>query len=254
MTTHVIDSTHEFAFYTDLVTYIVRAGSHLDIHELTDPELVHRITMVIRLDKGDTLVLFDANFHIRVTILGVKPKKSIMLEIHGIEPNPTLSPSITWLLPLLKREPFEEALYTLTELGAQSIQPVLTRKIHRPWFSEKEFSRSRKIIQAAAEQSKQYRIPSLCPLIPLELWLAQDNHMQKIKLFFDPLGQPCSAVLSRIAHAQEIIALSGPEGDLLIQEKEYLVTQGFIFCALTKTTLRAQQAIAIGLGILRSLL
>ena len=44
----------------------------------------------------------------------------------------------------------------------------------------------------------------------------------------------------------------GPEGDLTQEEKDYLKQQGFVFCRLTPTVLRARQAVALGLGILRS--
>ncbi len=50
------------------------------------------------------------------------------------------------------------------------------------------------------------------------------------------------------------MAVIGPEGDLTKEEKAYLKEQGFLFCALTPTVLRAQQAVALGLGILRSYL
>ena len=46
----------------------------------------------------------------------------------------------------------------------------------------------------------------------------------------------------------------GPEGDLTLEEKAYLKQLGFVFCALTPTVLRAQQAVALGLGVLRSYL
>lgn len=51
-----------------------------------------------------------------------------------------------------------------------------------------------------------------------------------------------------------IIACAGPEGDLTYEEKMQLTEDGFAFCALTPTVLRAQQAIAIGLGAIRSYL
>ena len=151
-------NTHVFAFYSDFVNYIHNSGSRLDIHELMDQDLVHRISIVLRLDKGDRLILFNTRLHVEAVILGIKPKKSIVLEIQNIKPNILFSPKITWLLPLLKREAFEEAIYALTELGAQVIQPVITNKTQRAW-NEKELVRAEKIIMAAAEQSKNYSMP-----------------------------------------------------------------------------------------------
>ena len=45
--------------------------------------------------------------------------------------------------------------------------------------------------------------------------------------------------------------LIGPEGDLALQEKE-LVAGKMQFCALTPTILRASQAAALSIGIVRS--
>ena len=42
--------------------------------------------------------------------------------------------------------------------------------------------------------------------------------------------------------------------DLTEQEKNLLQDQGFLFCALTPTILRAQQAVALSAGLIRSLL
>lgn len=52
---------------------------------------------------------------------------------------------------------------------------------------------------------------------------------------------------------QELILMVGPEGDL-IPEKKLLVHAGFTFCSLTPTVLRSVQAIALGLGMFRSVL
>ena len=46
----------------------------------------------------------------------------------------------------------------------------------------------------------------------------------------------------------------GPEADLLLEEKQQLHENGFTFCKLTQTVLRAQQAAVVSLGIFRSIL
>lgn len=109
---------------------------------------------------------------------------------------------------------------------------------------------------AAAEQSKQYALPQVLPIIPLEMWLMKAQVPATIKLFFDPQGIPLRDAFALIEQQKihRLIALAGPEGDLTYEEKLMVTDQGFVFCALTPTVLRAQQAVAIGLGALRSLL
>ncbi len=249
------DTPHQFAFYSDTVRVILQ-NPRMDVYQVTEPELVYRIISVLRLERSDRIILFDGTHHILATILHIEAKKNVTIQIHEIVPNKQLTPTIHWLLPLLKREAFEEALYTLTELGAQSIQPLLTHKTIRFFGGDREISRCQKILRAAAEQSKQFVLPILQPIIPLDIWLMKSQPPSVIKIFFDPSGLPLCETIALIEHqkCEEIIACVGPEGDLTYEEKSMLTDQGFIFCALTQTVLRAQQAVAVGLGSLRSLL
>ncbi len=244
--------THEFAFYTDSLRTI-DTEFRLEIFPLEDTEVIHRIVHVLRLEKGTSIILFDAQYHMRATIATID-RRSITLRVEKIDTNKPLNPEIHWLLPLLKRDAFEEALYSLTELGATSIQPLLTQKTTRFWSGEKESVRSQKIISAAAEQSKQFSLPHLEPIISLELWLLKSQKPQTTKIFFDPAGKHLKEIVALCEKQHALIACAGPEGDLTYEEKRLLEDQGFLFCALTPTVLRAQQAVAVGLGALRSLL
>lgn len=246
---------HQFAFYTEYVSLIHKNAINSNAL-IQDAELVHRIVTILRLEKGDDIVLFDASHHCPATIIEIDARRCVTVQLHDIHSNKRLMPTIEWLLPLLKKEAFEEALYTLTELGATSIQPIMTQKTHRFWAGEKEEVRCKKIMIAAAEQSKQYALPQVHPIIPLDIWLMKAQLPGTIKLFFDPQGIPLAETFALIEQQKplHIMALAGPEGDLTYEEKLMITDQGFIFCALTPTVLRAQQAVAIGLGALRSIL
>ncbi len=249
-----LSTPHQFAFYTEYVSLLHKNAAHSSVL-LQDLDLVHRIATILRLEKGEEVVLFDAHHHCPATITVIDPRRSILVDLHEINENKRLSPTVEWLLPLLKREAFEESLYTLAELGATSIQPVFTHKTNRFW-SEKDEVRCKKILIAAAEQSKQYALPQIQPILPLDIWLMKAQSPLTIKIFFDPQGIRLRETFALIEHQKlhHIIALAGPEGDLTYEEKLMVTDQGFIFCALTPTVLRAQQAIAVGLGAMRSML
>lgn len=252
---NILESTHQFALYYEPVSIIVQEAQR-EIHHIVDSELVHRIVSILRLEKNDRIILFNSSYHIFATIVGYESKKSVTVQIHEIEHNKQLLPVIHWVLPLLKRDAFEAALYTLTEMGAQSVQPLLTQKTVRFFGGDKEIVRCKKILIAAAEQSKQFVLPELKPIIPLDIFLLKAQAPNSMKFFLDPTGCPLKAAVSLIEQHKpvEIILASGPEGDLTYEEKMMLTDQGFIFCALTKSVLRAEQAVAVGLGALRSLL
>jgi 16S rRNA (uracil1498-N3)-methyltransferase len=246
---------HEFAFYYSAVSHIQQKRAHINTHDIIEPDLFHRLINVLRLEKNDQVILFDSQFHIEAHIIQIG-KKSVTLDIENIIENTILTPRVNWLLPVLKRDAYEQALYALTELGVTSIQPILTDKLHKIIITEKELIRHKKIIIAAAEQAKQFVVPELKPLVPLSLYLPQIAHNNQSKIFFDPTGKPCFEIVKQLAehNIKEIIACAGPEGDLTPAEKAILHNHDFTFCKLTPTILRAEQAAIIGLGIIRSLL
>jgi RsmE family RNA methyltransferase len=215
---------------------------------ITDQTLMHRIKAVLRLGVGDQCILFDNTHHALVSIKETSTKL-VRVEFLSKEPHRTLSPEIHWLLPTLKREAFEEALYSLTEMGATSIQPLFTLKTQRSWGSEKDYARAKNIMRAAAEQSKYYVMPTLYPVCDLKEWkMAQGVQ----GIFFDTEGVFLKDLLNQIGSQTSFIGCVGPEADLTPDEKADLKRKGFLFCALTPTVLRAKQAVTLSIGLLRS--
>lgn len=244
---------HEFAFYVEKFSSLVKHAQSGHIFVVQDPELTHRLNHVVRMHQEQSCVLFDENCHAQAVLRGYHGKKSVEFMLHVLEQNQILQPCIIALLPLLKREAFEDACYNLVELGTQVIQPVITQKIHRSWGGAKEMERLRKICIAASEQSKNYRVPKLCDPITFEQVL---NYKADALLYCDPEGIALwnAAGSLRMSKPQNIAVMIGPEGDLTEHEKERLAQSGFTFCALTPTILRSYQAISLMVGGLRSLL
>ena len=248
---------HQFALYTEVVGYIVKYRSCFDIHEIDDPIILYRVSNILRLEKGDQIIFFDSNYNIKCSIISVITKKKIVVELLSINHNEPLNPKITWLLPLLKKEAFESALYLLTQMGVQDIQPLITEKTYKLINIEKDNLRNKKIMISAAEQSKQFILPNILPVIPFDLYFISKIDKPKVlNIFFDASGDPLSKVIDHIKleSPNELLVLVGPEGDLTYEEKIKLMEHGFKFSALTKTILRTQEAIAVSLGALRSLL
>lgn len=241
-----MDNKHTFALYQPLIQFKSES-----IVELQDQTLVHRISSVLRLAVGEMITLFDSQFHIDATIVAYKGKK-LSLHLGTIKKNKPLHPSIVCLLPLLKRSAFDEALYSLAQLGVQTIQPIITSKSSRDWGSQKDFERANNIFIAAAEQSKQFILPAIKKPVALADAILQDGE----RIFFDAIGIHAWTILSAF-HERKISALVicfGPEGDLTEQEKLLLRQNEYQFCALTESILKAEQAIALATGMMRSCL
>lgn len=245
------DREHEFALYLSSLSQAV--SDQADLIRIDDVALMHRIVHVLRLETEDTLVLFDQNMHVRATILSIA-KKAIICAMQIARQNVVVAPHIAVWLPLLKREAFEEAIYALVELGVNEIYLMHTAKEQRHWTGQKEMQRIHNIMVAAAEQSKNFAMAVVHEPRTLPDLLALKKDAQGI--FFDVDGEALLEVASGLKHnnSKRYIITVGPEGDLVDAEKFLLQKASFVFVRLTPTVLRAQQAVAVGVGAVRSLI
>lgn len=242
-----MNATHEFALYYSLLQhYSLKKDAHISID---DKDLIHRIMHVLRLKENESFKLFDQTNHATVRIDAVQ-KKAISLTVIDHAPNHILKPHITFYLPLLKRESLESAIYSCVEVGANQIQLIITKKIHRAW-QNKEMERLQKIAIAAAEQSKNFAFPEICS--PQTLQEALKTNKAGVSIFFDPTGKNPSDIIKKAQLASKIALMVGPEADLEAEEKEALLAQNWLFCPLTPTVLQAQTAVSLGLGLFRTL-
>ncbi len=243
---------HEFAvYYKELSKDLALMRGPFLI--LKDADLIHRITRVLRLSVDSRCILFDRDMHVRTVVSAITPKE-LTLELSERIINPIIKPYIRFLLPLLKKEDMEIAIYSLAELGINEIQIVTTAKVQRAWSGKKEYERLERIIIAAAEQSKCYHYPLLKEPISFKQSLELFASHKDPFFFFDPTGQQALTTIQYYAKTlfPSCTLMIGPEGDLTHQEKQDLTNNKIQFCALTPTILRACQAAAIGAGLFRS--
>ena len=246
---------HEFALYIESLSALIQHKSPDDTITLTDEKLLHRMMTVLRLQIEDECIFFDQKMFIMAKIHSFSGKKNITIIIKSVSPTKILYPSITFLLPLLKRDDHEAALYMLTEVGVNNIQLVFTQKTGNSWSDSRDKDRAQRIVIAAAEQSKNFAYPHILSPIALEEALTKYNDI-KAKFFFDPQGNQLFNVMEKLHKDQpkELLLLVGPEGDLNLKEKKMILANNFIFCTLTPTIIRAVQAAALAAGFMRSLL
>lgn len=245
---------HEFALYIPLLTSLMQNCFPGDCITVTDEAIVHRIKHVLRLAVEEQCTFFDKKVHALVVIQEYVGKKHVSCKILSKEANAHLSPSITFLLPVLKREDFESALYSLTEIGVTTIQLITTDKTHGgSSFSQKDMDRAHRIVIAAAEQSKNFSYPEL--VAPVMLSSVPTNALPDARIFFDHNGSCLFSYIQNLRRSlpEDIVLLIGPEGDLSSEEKKIVQSKKFVTCSLTPTVLRSVQAAALGAGLIRSL-
>ncbi len=248
---HVYAAKHEFAFYKENLKNFIVDKKHGESFVIEDEELYHRVVHVVRLSLADECILFDAEQHVVVSFEAVVSKKALKFLIHECLTNIILRPTLDIYLPLLKREALEQAIYSCVELGASSINLVITAQVQRSWHV-KDMQRLTNIIIAAAEQSKQFVIPTLHSPISMDNALAK-TRLADVTCVANKTGSSLleSMVSIRTTKPAVIAVWIGPEGDFTSQEVEDLKPCAQMI-ALTPTVLRSQQALALLVGAIRS--
>ena len=252
MTNKQQSQKHLFSFYSPgLIQASWNSGS---VVWLDHQDLVHRLIKVVKVEIDDQLIVFDKQHHVLIQILSVL-KKEIQARVLSVQANVSLHPKITFLLPLLKKEALEQAIYSLCEIGVSEIRLVVTEKSRQALLPPaKELERLRNIVVAAAEQSKNYVFPELVepkklPDVAADLSIAP-LFSSSFKIVFDASGVSFFDIRQKQTQ-QWVVLLVGPEGGLTAEELSVLKNHNFQMCALTQTTLRAIQAVAVSAALFR---
>ncbi len=236
---------HQFAiYYKDLPA--VAVGKKLSI---LDEEIVRRVLSVLRLSAKDSCVFFSDSVVVTCLLTDIK-KRNFDCVVQVVEPVRAVEPSVTLLLPLLKREALESAIYSATAMGVNVIQLVMTEK-SLTWGGAKEMNRLYRVAISAAEQSKQYAVPNIKIPKKLEM-LLQESLSFSCKLHADVEGNSLINLSASFAIAKDFLLSVGPEGDLTKEERVSMQSAGFTFCRLTPTVLKAEEAARLLIGIVRS--
>ncbi len=241
---------HQFAVYVaGLVAFKFFNGRC----KITDPDLVHRISKVLRLEIGEELVLFDQYKAITCQVVEVG-RKEIVLELLLEQVHKLFKHRVIMALAVLKKEHFEQALYSCVELGATEIWPIMFQKSGPLHLNAQ---RLQTILVSAAEQSKNFNLP-ICaaPISGLDFFNLISSDPKSTYILCDVAGQPLLDHLQNLKMTcpNQVVLVVGPEGDLTSSEKSAMQANGAKLMQLTPTVLRSVQATAVCLGAVRSVL
>lgn len=239
---------HIFSLYTPNLSEHILLDDGTCV--IKDEILAHRMRHVLRLVENDVIYLFSNNIVVYGVIIAIE-KKSIVIKIKEKKIMSDFQKKIKIYIPLLKKEALEEAVYNATEMGVSEIQLIKT-EYSRKAITDHEFTRLQKIIITGCEQAKRFNIPKLHPLISLQ---TLNKKEQEMYIWFDPDGKSLfSLCLSLEEIKPNIISIFiGPEADFSATEKEKLCQISEKY-TLTPTVLRSRSAVALGIGVVRSIL
>lgn len=249
---------HIFSIYIENLSIVLADVEINKEFELKDKKTHNRISQILRLQKEDQVILFDDHINMKIQLLEktFENNKFISATLLEKKENKELKPEIILCPSLIKKHSFEDLIYNATAMGATIIRPVITEKVQRKWGFEKEKERLEKTMIAACEQSKNYVMPELHSPVKLPVLLKGLENLAGTKIFFEINQKPLMDIIPDLAAHKvgKICLFFGPEGGLTQQEILLTKTKGFKGCSLTKTILRSQEAVTVGLGVVRSIL
>lgn len=230
---------------------------------ITLPPAASRHVQVLRLQPGDALTLFNGHggeYSATVTRMG-RTDVEVWLQTHyPIERETAMVVHLAVGMPANER--MDWLVEKATELGAASIQPLMTAhsvlrlKGER---AEKKQAHWQAQAIAACEQCGRNRIPTVHPIAELESWLIRQasahtatetrSKTQHWVLSLHPSTQTLSAQLG-ITPPDTVWLLSGPEGGLSAAEDHQARMLGWQSTTLGPRILRAETAAIAALSAL----
>jgi len=139
--------------------------------------------------------------------------------------------------PTKMNDRYEWFLEKATEIGIDSITPIICDQSERKFIKSERFE---KILQSALKQSLNFYLPKLNDTITFKNFINQDFHGD---LFIAHCENSFKNSLKQLIKPQrEITILIGPEGDFSVKEIEMAIQNKFIPVTLGETRLRTETA------------
>lgn len=243
---------HLFAIYLYPGSFSLEENQKVARLFIKDKELLSRLSNILRI-KPNTLIEFFTEELIYPVNTKEITRKLYTGEVLKTRELPAYK-NITCGLPILKKENFEQALYSLSQLGVQKIIPLITEKSQQKITGDREKLKARykKILIAAAEQAKSYIIPDILNPESLESFCSRKKNSDAL-LSFEAGKQELIKLPESLKNLSGNLYITlGPEGGFTENELKFLEKSGGQLFNLTPTILRSIEAITLGIGFVRS--
>ena len=212
-----------------------------------DGDQSHYVLRVLRMQQGDTVVVFNETMGGWTGVLHVTGKKASVLPEKQVQ-QPTQSHDVTLLAAPLKKEAWLFLLEKATELGVRTIQPVLTAFTQT---SRINVERDRVNVLEAARQCERTDIPSCHEPVKLDALLRQWDRSRVLCVALErsDTSRPALDVF-REHKGKPLAILIGPEGGFSSEERALFAQHDWIAeMSLGDLILRAETAAMTALAL-----
>ncbi len=217
---------------------------------LTGPES-HHLRVVLRLEAGEKIELFDGTGAIYQAVIRDIDKKEVLLQTISKQMAEECGPSVHFAQALLKGKKMDFLIQKATELGIEAIHPFTS--LHcavQPSYDKTK--RWEKISIEACKQCGRPKPLSCYPVCDLSQVLKKGKSHDTKLIFWEKEKAALDLVLQ--TSVQSIFMLIGPEGGFSDGEVESALRQNFQPVSLGRRILRAETAAFCAMSIVQYLL
>ena len=208
---------------------------------------------VLRLSAGETILVFNGrDGEWEASIAGRKRADSLEI-MTRTQPQDRL-PDLVYIFAPLKHARLDYMVQKAVEMGASSLQPVLTRFTQ---VSRVNSERMRANVIEAAEQCGILSLATVAEPVPLDRYLSQ-RETARLLIFCDEAAEvvnPLQALRGDLSTADGVDVLIGPEGGFAEEERAILLRQPrTLRLSLGPRILRADTAAVAALALVQAVL
>lgn len=218
-----------------------------------DAEAAHHIARVLRMQNGDSLILFNGDGNEYPATIASIDKKSVHVALEAASSIARESPLAIHLgIAISKGERMDWVIQKATELGVTEITPLQTERVEVRLNSEREekkLAHWQAIAVSACEQCQRNRIPVIHSPQPLSAWL--DSVQSDAKFVLHHRSEVNLSATTK--QPQSVALLIGPEGGLSDMEIVLAEKKDFAPLRLGPRVLRTETAPLAALSILQFL-
>jgi 16S rRNA (uracil1498-N3)-methyltransferase len=218
-----------------------------------DRDQANYLGNVLRLRTGDTVLVFNGtDGEWLAAIEGTKRADRLKIATRTRPQHPL--PDLAYVFAPLKAARLDYMVQKAVEMGAASLQPVVTRFTQA---SRVNLERMRANVIEAAEQCGILALAAVADPLPLARWLATRDS-QRLLVFCDEaaaIADPVAALAGQARGAAGIDVIIGPEGGFADEERALLARQPTVLTlALGPRILRADTAAVAALALVQAVL
>jgi 16S rRNA (uracil1498-N3)-methyltransferase len=204
-----------------------------------------RHVQVLRMQPGGEVTLFNGEGGQWQAVIERMGRTEVHVQVSRFENvEREASVAVHLAVGLTANERMDWLIEKATELGAASIQPLVTaRSVLRisGERAQKKREHWQAIAAAACEQCGRNRVPTVHEPLPFDDWISAAPVVQN-RIVLSLSNEAASLSETRRGNATEWLCLSGPEGGLEPREEQMALGAGFAPVTLGPRVLRAETA------------